>query len=331
VGYDFPKEVEKLLSGVVQARDKLERTIAQGKSEEAKDQAELASKREQERLQKTRLAAYEAQLERTVIRATKPGLVVYSTSGSNRGWSNDSPIQQGTRVRENQALLTIPDADSLGAVVNIHESSIEKVEKGQRVSVVVDAIPDLALHGVVEKKARLPNASDRWMNPDLKVYATQIRLDGSHPTLQPGMSVRVEIEVATVPNVLVVPLQAVAGRAGAPTVWVVEGENVAERRVVLGASNDTFVEVKEGVREGDRVLLSPPRAPRPSEEKPAGEEGKPAPPEAPAAAAPPAPAPARTGEEAPRAEGGREGREGRPGGGRRSREGRGGGGPPPGR
>ncbi len=58
-----------------------------------------------------------------------------------------------------------------------------------------DAIPGQVFMGRVSKIAPLPDAQSAWLNPDLKVYPTQIHLDGSHPELRTGMNCQAEIIV----------------------------------------------------------------------------------------------------------------------------------------
>jgi hypothetical protein len=79
-------------------------------------------------------------------------------------------------------------------------------------------------------------------------------------SLRPGMSVKVEILVRELENTLSVPVQAVAGALGKPTVWVWDGARATERPVTLGLTNDRFWQVLTGVDEGERILLAPPRA-----------------------------------------------------------------------
>jgi hypothetical protein len=73
------------------------------------------------------------------------------------------------------------------------------------------------------------------------------------------MSARVEIVVAEIDSCLSVPVQAVGGTAGKPAVFVRGSGGDVSRPVRLGRSNDRFVEILEGVSEGDVVLLAPPR------------------------------------------------------------------------
>jgi multidrug resistance efflux pump len=257
--YDFPKEVESLLSDLVEAEDQLSRTRKRAQSAEAKTLADVESRREQHTLQQARNAKLTAQLAACVIKAEKPGLVVYASSGRRRRWDRGERIQEGATVRERQPIIKIPDLTQLGVNADVHESLVEQVKAGQQVSVVVDALPDQPLTGLVESVAPLPNPSESWLNPDRKVYATTIRLNEVPPTVRPGMSSQVEILIADIPDALRVPVQAVTGTAEEPKVWVQTPEGRAERRVKLGLSNDRYVQILEGLSEGERVYLAPER------------------------------------------------------------------------
>ncbi len=271
--YDFPKEVERLVSELVEADDNLVRVKSKAQSAADKAQAEVRSKREQETLKRQRFEKYEEQLGKCVIRATTPGLVVYASSGRERHWRDDERIQEGTSIRERQQIIRIPTPGSLGARIAVHETVVDRVEPGLKAWVVVDAQPDDRLEGVVKSVATLPNPANRWINPDLKVYATVIELTGQHPTLKPGMSVQVEIDLAELTDVLAVPVQAVGGRWDKPRVWVATEDGLEEREVELGVSNDRYVVVKSGLAAGERISLAPPREPQ--QKKKPDDGGKP--------------------------------------------------------
>jgi multidrug efflux pump subunit AcrA (membrane-fusion protein) len=140
----------------------------------------------------------------------------------------------------------------------IHESNIKKVKQGQKVRIRVDAFPDELLTGTVDKVAVLPNAQNRWLNPDLKVYDTFIIIDGTHPWLKPGMTAQVEIQVAELKDVLYVPLQSVFNIENQQVCYVQKGNEIEMRVVKTGEFNESFIEIKEGLKEGEKVLLYTP-------------------------------------------------------------------------
>jgi multidrug resistance efflux pump len=257
--YDFPKQVEQLLSNLLEAEDRLSRTMKRARSAETTAETDVESRTEQRTLQEARLVKLQKQLEACVIRADRPGLVVYASSGRRGRRDRGERIQEGTSVQERQAIIEIPDMTQLGVRADIHESVVERVQVGQTVTAIVDALPDQPLPGRVASVAPLPNPAESWFNPDRKVYATTITLDDVPPSVRPGMSVQVEILVAEVADVVLLPVQAVAGTADRPVAYLADG---TQRPLALGLTNDRFVEVQDGLDVGDEVLLAPPRSHR---------------------------------------------------------------------
>jgi hypothetical protein len=97
------------------------------------------------------------------------------------------------------------------------------------------------------------------MSPDIKVYKTLVKINGTHEFLKTRMSCKVEILVRQLADVLVVPIQVVANRGGRKVVYVKTAAGGSEEREVdMGAFNDTFVQIITGLEENEQVLLDPP-------------------------------------------------------------------------
>jgi len=261
--YDFPKQAEKLLSDYYESGRALERTLARARSELAQAKARLENAKARFDLQQERLAKAQKQLAACTMKAPAPGLVVYGSSMEPmqrfRGGSNTGLIALGEQVFQRQIIITLPDTSNMMAEITVHESSVDKVKSGQKATIVMDAFPDKVMTGEVIKVAPLPDQQRNWMSPDVKVYATQISIDGTHPSLKPGMSARVEILVDSASDALIVPIQVVANRGGKKICFVINGAKAEEREVKTGLFNDTSVQITEGLQPGELVLLNPPR------------------------------------------------------------------------
>ena len=146
------------------------------------------------------------------------------------------------------------------AEVKVHEASLEKVSIGLPVRVTVDALPGRIFTGSVAKIAPLPDAQMVWMNPDLKVYNTEIYLEGEGGYLRTGMSCRAEIIIAEYSDATYVPVQAVLRVGGEPTVYVWNGRSFEPHRVEVGLDNNRMVRIIGGLEAGEKVLLTPPLA-----------------------------------------------------------------------
>jgi len=257
IKYEFPKEAEKLLSDYDEARRELERIEARARSKLSQAQAKLSSSEATYLLQKKRLEKLQKQLMACTIRAPAPGQVVYSSS-TDRCARRNRPIEIGAEIRERQKIISIPDTSEMKVEIKIHETWVDKVQPGQKANITLAAFPDKTFTGEVLKKAPLADQQN-WLNPDLKVYATDVSIDGTHDFIKTGMSAKVEVIIDKLHDVLSVPIQTVTTQEGVKLCYVVTDSRPQKREVETGAFNNDFVEIKSGLVEGDKVLLNPPR------------------------------------------------------------------------
>ncbi len=278
ITYEFPKQAETLLSDYEEALRGLSRTVKKARSQIAQSDAQLKSAEARYSIEKQQRDELLEQLENCTIVAERSGLVVYGGGDSRYYYGSREPIQEGATVHERQQILTIPDMTKMAVKVNIHESSIQKIEKGQKASIEIEAFAGRKLVGEVSKVGVLPEQESRWMNPDLKVYETTVVIEGSHDWLKPGMTAKVDILIDELEEVLYVPIQAVSTVKGERVAYLARLGREPEKRVVeTGEFNDSFIEVKSGLEEGDEVLLVKPDAGPPEGEEPANEKPEEAP------------------------------------------------------
>jgi HlyD family secretion protein len=255
VQYEFPKESHKYFSDYVEAKRELERILAKARSQEAQAVAKKANAEAKFSLEKERLEKLQRQIAASVVKAPCPGMVVYSSQRDSHGGTRSrTSIEVGREVMEREEIMSIPSALDVLVDTKVHETNIDKVTVGQKARIVVDAMPDTVFSGEVLKISPLPDPGSFMSNPDLKLYATDVTLDGGQ-MLRPGMSAKVEIIIAQLKNVLAVPIQCVSNRAGKKICYV----GKEERQVETGPYNDKFVQIREGLKEGEKVLLNPPR------------------------------------------------------------------------
>jgi hypothetical protein len=167
-------------------------------------------------------------------------------------------IAEGEVVTEGQAIISMPDTAAMVAEISVHETEVDKVRPGQPATIVMDAFPDRILQGEVLEVAPLPDQQRGWLNPDLKVYETLVRINGTHDFLKSRMSCKVKILVRQLDDILIVPIQVVSNRKGRKVCYVMTSQGPQEREVQTGEFNDTFVQIVNGLDEGDDVLLNPP-------------------------------------------------------------------------
>ena len=254
--YEFTKSAEESLSKFAEAVRELDKERHVAISKLAQARAKLNSAKGQYDVQLRQRKDINEQLEKCTLPAKKSGLVVYG-SGRDDGvyYGDQERIREGATVRERQAIITIPDMTRMAVNVKIHESYIKKVKKGLKARITVDAFPDETLTGEITKVGVLPDSANRWMSPDLKVYLTTITIDGTRDWVKPGMSAKVEILVNKLENVVYIPVQAVLPDNGKQICYVAGGFKPERREVKIGEFTDEFIQVKSGLKEGERVLL----------------------------------------------------------------------------
>jgi len=258
--YTYRRQVDQLSSDVKQAEMALERIKGKVAADVVQAETTLRARESEFRRQTGKLEKLGEQIVKAKIVAPTDGAVVYATSAQFSWRGNVEPLDEGQEVRERQELIHLPTAKTFMAEVNIHEASLKKIYTGLPVRLKVDALPGKDFTGSVHKIAPLPDARSMFMNPDLKVYKTEILIDGDSDVLRTGMTCQVEIVVEQHDTALYVPVQCVVRVGGKPTVFVRNGEKAAPQLVEIGLDNNRYVRIISGAKEGDKVMMTPPLA-----------------------------------------------------------------------
>jgi HlyD family secretion protein len=256
--YDLPKNQRRLESAWEQSKMELERLRHRTSNQLAQAEANVRTSQRALELTLEKLKELKQQLENSKIKAPQDGLVVYASSSfGDRG---QMLIEEGAQIRQRQEIIKLPDVSQMIVEIRVHESHVLQIRPGLEAYVTVDSIPDRRFKAKVTKVAVLPNSQDRWMNPNLKVYSTDVLIEEPLPDLKPGASARAEIIVTNLVNALTIPLQAVTTIKGKQVCFIQQGADLAAVPVVVGNFNDQFIEIRSGLKEGDQVALTPPPA-----------------------------------------------------------------------
>jgi HlyD family secretion protein len=224
--------------------------------ESTRDSAEARQESERAacQLEEDRLKRLEIQLEKCTIRAPDEGMVVYANEQlQGRGSEKQAIVEEGAIIRERQSIVKLPDLSHMQVKCTVHESKVDFLQRGMRARI---RIQDHEYQGVVTSIANQPEPTN-WFSGNVKEYAAIVSIDSDPHGLRPGMTAAVEILVADLPSRLSVPVQAVVEQNGKYFCWVHTSAGPQRRPVVLGMSNNTRIEIKDGLSEGEDVLLNP--------------------------------------------------------------------------
>lgn len=258
--FTYKRQIKQLQSDVHQAGMALDRARASSRADVIQAKADLNAKEQEYERQKAKLAKLMDQIAKAEVRAPADGMAIYGTTAKRGGWRDSrEPMDVGVEVYERQELIYLPTTASAMAEVDIHEASLEKVRVGLPAVVTVDALPGQKFMGEVARIAPLPDPQSMWMNPDLKVYNSDVYLEGEDEDLRTGMSCKVEIIVEQYDEALSIPIQCVIRIDGQPTVLVVHEDGTTEERAVeIGLDNNRKVQILSGLQEGELVSMTPP-------------------------------------------------------------------------
>ncbi len=200
--------------------------------------------------QQNRLTVVQEVMTGFTIKAPAPGLVIYI-----KDWQGKKRGVGGQVSPWDPAVATLPDLSIMESVTFVNEIDVRKLAVGQPVALTLDADPSKQLVGTVSAVA---NVGEQRPNSDAKVFEVKVTVEKPDTTLRPGMTTGNAIETYTIKNVLHVPLEAVASDSGMTYVYKRSGTGAVRQQVLTGAMNDDEIVITSGLRENDRVLLSPP-------------------------------------------------------------------------
>ena len=157
---------------------------------------------------------------------------------------------QGMRFMPGEMLYQIADLSSVWVVADVFEQDIALVKNGAKAKVKINAYPDQQFDAVITYVYPTLNAATRTV---------PVRLELVNPQglLKPAMFTQVEMSVSSKGKVLTVPTSAVidSGTRSIVLVQLAEGR-FEPREVGLGSRSDNYVEVLNGVAEGEQVVVA---------------------------------------------------------------------------
>ncbi len=186
----------------------------------------------------------------------------YNITSPIKGTVVDKQYKAGDNLESSETLCTIYDLSYLTMTLSVDELDISEAEVGQTVTVTADAVSGKTYTGTVTNVSTVGTTSN-----NVTTYPVTIRIDDTDGLL-PGMNVDCEIVVSNTQNVLRVPVDAIS-RGNQVLVKGAENTDTTDTSIpdgygyvtaTIGASNDDYVEITDGLKEGDVVSYLAPTA-----------------------------------------------------------------------
>jgi Cu(I)/Ag(I) efflux system membrane fusion protein len=158
--------------------------------------------------------------------------------------------REGVMLSPDMGAMTITELGSLWVVAEVPESQSTWVRQGTHAEVRIPTQPGAPIHGRVE-----------YVYPELSMETRTVRarivLDSPPPDVRPNMLVTVGLEAADGEPVLHIPRSALIRNGTRNRVVVALGDGrFTSRNVVAGAEGGDRIAIREGLQEGDRVVVA---------------------------------------------------------------------------
>jgi len=164
-------------------------------------------------------------------------------------------VEPGQIVQPGRALLGLALVGPLQLVAQVDERYLGQLQIGQLADVLADAYPSQRFRARVLSISPLVDAQRGAVEVKFSLP------EGRPAFLREDMTLSVEVETARRAQALVLPVAALRGDDSSPSVWCVRDGRVEARQVRLGLRTLDAVEILDGLREGEPVLIGPAPAP----------------------------------------------------------------------
>jgi HlyD family secretion protein len=231
------------------------------------------------------------------LKETNQSLYKTTINSPMDGTISQLNVQLGDRVlgsgfSQGTDIMTVSDLGSMIATVRVDENDVILVALGDTARIKVDAYGDKIFKGTVYQIGNSAVATGTGTQEQVVNFDVKIRLIDPDPGLRPGMSCNATIETQTINNVLSVPIQCVTARSDEDktketpkeqddknsnvvdkkdkkasvtnkpkeVVFVVENNKAKMKEVKTGLSDDNYIQIKEGLKDGEKVVSGSYRA-----------------------------------------------------------------------
>lgn len=157
-------------------------------------------------------------------------------------------VDQGTNVTIQTPIALVVDADMVHIDLDIPEKYLPAVVLGQEAEITVDAYPGEIFKGVVTRMSPVVDMGTR-------AAPIEITVDNPQHKLKSGMFSKVSLIVQKRNNIPVILKEAIMGKEPNIYVFIIENNKALLKKVSLGIRQGPYYEIREGLKEGDLVVI----------------------------------------------------------------------------
>ena len=234
----------------------IENAIEQASSDLADLQSDLATqksiaeadstsltKEEKEKMRVTNnLTELDAKSAKELVEEGKKGI-----EADFNGVISKTAVQQGATVTQGMELFTLQSTDKVSVDINVSKYDYAKVKEGQTADITIG---DKKYTGKVIKISHLATTNEKGST----LITATVSIDDPDEDIFLGVDAKVKIHAASAKNVVTLPVEVVnIGKEGS-FCYVIEDGLVTKRNITTGISSEDYVEITDGIKEGEEVI-----------------------------------------------------------------------------
>ncbi|MFA6129094.1 MAG: hypothetical protein WC699_17480 [Bacteroidales bacterium] len=155
-------------------------------------------------------------------------------------------------------LMAVPELSEMQVKIEVQEVDYKRIEKGQKVTMIIDAANGLKTTGLVKTKSMASKMKYISAEAKFKYYDIVVSVDSCHSQMPPGLSARCSILVNQVRDTLVVPSLAIFERDSVKVVYVADGDKFHPVPVETGLASSSQTIISKGLTGKETVALTEP-------------------------------------------------------------------------
>ena len=252
-------ENEQARLGLADAEQRLRELEARLKSDDASIEADRAAKQRKREKALFDLRRAERGAQNLQLTAPAAGMVnVLPNYRASGPFSAEQEFRQGDRAWPGAAVIELPDLSSVHLEARLDESDRGRLRAGQDAVIRIEAIPGREFRARINSISVLARVdfSSGW--PPARNFDLNLVLVEVDPKIRPGMSAVARIATDRLPDVVLVPAEAVFQRDGHPVVYRLDRTQFIEQRVEISRRGREQAIVTSGVSPGDRIAIRRP-------------------------------------------------------------------------
>lgn len=156
-------------------------------------------------------------------------------------------VEVGQMASGQSGSVTVIDLTTVMAEITVPDKILGKIQLGQSIPVVISALENKEVTGVIETISPQANSKDNS-------YVVKIKIDNPNGELKSGMFAKVAVQAESKDNVLIVPNQAIKIENGVNYIYTVENSKIKKVSVNTGISNNKYTEITGNIKENDDIL-----------------------------------------------------------------------------